>query len=157
MLSAGGDGPGVAGDAGMRMTWMIASLSLVLLGCDYLPPPFGTADAGLTPVDPSAPVCNYNGKTYADGAEFPADDGCNSCKCNPTGATPGGWGCTAKACPDAGAPTCNYNGKIYADGAEFPADDGCNRCKCNPSGDTPGKWGCSLIGCSGLGKPDAAQ
>jgi hypothetical protein len=39
---------------------------------------------------------------YDDGAEFPAADGCNQCKCNPTGNRPGGVGCSVKRCSDAG-------------------------------------------------------
>jgi hypothetical protein len=42
--------------------------------------------------------CNYNGTLYDDGAVFPAGDGCNSCKCNPTGCMPGKWGCSLVGC-----------------------------------------------------------
>src|SRR5687767_4521279 len=115
----------------MRITYLAAAV-LALCACSLEPNP--SVDAAPAPTSPDGPVaCNYNGKLYADGAEFPADDGCNSCKCNPSGITPGVWGCSLKACPSTDAPVaCNYNGKLYADGAEFPADDGCNNCKCNP-------------------------
>jgi hypothetical protein len=42
--------------------------------------------------------CNYKGTLYDDGAVFPADDGCNSCKCNPSGCMPGQWGCSLVGC-----------------------------------------------------------
>lgn len=38
--------------------------------------------------------CDYNGKTYAVGATYPASDGCNTCTCGDSGAT----GCTTMAC-----------------------------------------------------------
>jgi hypothetical protein len=74
------------------MLLRLAMLGLILTGC-----------ADDAPVDTT---CDYEGTIYADGEEFPASDGCNSCKCNPTGATPGEWGCSlvdceALTCPNA--------------------------------------------------------
>lgn len=66
--------------------------------CDdggYCVPPPTTTDAG-------APQCNYMGTLYDDGAVFPAADGCNTCKCNPSGNTPGAWGCSLRGCPPDG-------------------------------------------------------
>ena len=48
--------------------------------------------------------CNYNGTLYDDGEVFPAGDGCNTCKCNPTGCMPGRWGCSLVGCHDGGPP-----------------------------------------------------
>ena len=105
----------------------------------------GSVDAGVT--------CDYQGKTYALGATFPAGDGCNTCTCGTNGQT--GWvvACMLKACPntdaglteggmadgpistsDGGVASCTYNGKTYAAGADFTATDGCNTCSCDSGG-----------------------
>jgi hypothetical protein len=132
---------------GMRITYLGAAVLSLLAAC--LPEANPGVDAAPAPASTDAPVaCNYHGTLYADGAEFPANDGCNNCKCNPSGTTPGLWGCSLKRCPSVDAPVaCNYKGTSYPDGAEFPADDGCNNCKCNPSGTTPGQWGCTAKAC----------
>ena len=49
------------------------------------------------------PQCDYHGTLYDDGELFPAGDGCNTCKCNPDGQSPGEFGCSLVACFDAGA------------------------------------------------------
>lgn len=49
-----------------------------------------------------ATTCSYGGKTYAEGASFPATDGCNTCTCGAGGMV----GCTKMACPPP-PPACN--------------------------------------------------
>jgi hypothetical protein len=141
------------------MTILAAGAALLFTACAMPTDPVPNTSGG--PLQ-----CNYMGTLYDDGAEFPAADGCNSCKCNP-GNTPGRWGCSLKLCADAGPEVtppaldgpvqCNYMGTLYDDGAEFPAADGCNSCKCNPGGSTPGQWGCSLKGCSQSDVPEATS
>jgi hypothetical protein len=67
--------------------------------------------------------CRYNGVTYAAGASFPSDDGCNSCTCNGSNV-----GCTKRAClPDAGGTDAD------AGSAETIAcDDGTGATNCCP-------------------------
>jgi len=68
-------------------------LSLSMLGCGNQAPasPSGTPMATLEPRD----SCHLtDGTTAAAGAVAPADDGCNTCTCGPTG-----WSCTEIACP----------------------------------------------------------
>lgn len=101
-------------------------------------PPIGSpmADAG---------ACTYGGKSYAEGANFPSSDGCNTCSCSG-----GGVACTRRACfPDAGpaqpdaAPAkpdaaadagggCRLGDKVYRAGEAF--SDGCNSCACTVGG-----------------------
>lgn len=45
--------------------------------------------------------CDYGGATYQTGNEFCAEDGCNSCQCNPEGTV--GIACTQKDCSAGGA------------------------------------------------------
>jgi hypothetical protein len=86
------------------MRTMIA-VCLLLAACSEKQDPVVSpaADAG-----PGATTCSYAGKQYDDGAVFPASDGCNECKCNPTGNRPGQVGCSLKACQgDAAAADTN--------------------------------------------------
>ncbi|APR81049.1 Hypothetical protein A7982_06396 [Minicystis rosea] len=78
--------------------------------------------------------CEWMGKTYPQGAEFPAGDGCNTCTCDAGGQV----GCTLIACA-----TCDYDGQTYKPGESFPATDGCNTCTCDASGNV----GCTEIAC----------
>jgi hypothetical protein len=88
--------------------------------------------------------CNYKGTLYPDGAEFPADDGCNMCKCN-TGGKPGVWGCSQKLCGDGGPAsetggndaqfemTCQGpNGGVATHGTVFSSGNLC--CTCTATG-----------------------
>lgn len=76
--------------------------------------------------------CFYEGKTYADGARFPASDGCNTCSCNA-----GVVGCTLLGCSTG----CQYNGQSYQPGQSFKID--CNSCSCG----TDGRISCTEIAC----------
>lgn len=69
-------------------------LRAVAIGC--LLAFFGCADDG----GPQQTTCDYHGTIYEDGEIFSAGDGCNECKCNPDGNTPGEWSCTQIACAD---------------------------------------------------------
>ncbi len=62
--------------------------------------------AACTGSGEAPPKCDYFGTLHEDGEIFPAKDGCNSCKCNPHGDTPGRYGCSLVLCnpPDAGPP-----------------------------------------------------
>lgn len=78
--------------------------------------------------------CEYDGKSYQDGASFPSSDGCNSCACDA-----GEVVCTARACFIG----CLHGGKTYQPGQQFPADDGCNTCSCAEGGQVS----CTEKGC----------
>ena len=74
----------------MRILLAISLVAFLASGCDDDEPA-------------AAAVCVYQDQTYADGELFPAGDGCNSCKCNPDGQSPGKLGCSLRHCdPDAG-------------------------------------------------------
>ena len=76
--------------------------------------------------------CVYEGKSYADGAGFPASDGCNTCSCND-----GEVGCTLLGCSTG----CQYGGRSYKVGESFKAD--CNTCTCAADGSVM----CTLVEC----------
>ena len=78
---------------------LLAAVLLLLSACTSSEEP--APDAFQSP-DGAGPQCNYNGTLYDDGEIFPAGDGCNSCKCNPDGVSPGEYGCSLIACDDAG-------------------------------------------------------
>lgn len=78
-------------------------------------------------------TCEYNGKTYQHGENFPSTDGCNTCSCDA-----GRVACTEKAC----TASCTYNGKTYKHGESFPSSDGCNTCGCSN-----GQVACTLRAC----------
>lgn len=68
---------------------------------------------GCTEDNPSAPTqCEWNGALYDDGEVFPAGDGCNSCKCNELGDTPGEVSCSLIYCPDTECPN-NFREQAY--------------------------------------------
>ncbi len=46
------------------------------------------------PIEPIAPVCEWNGVGYSVGERFPAGDGCNHCFCDEGGSV----ACTEMAC-----------------------------------------------------------
>jgi hypothetical protein len=79
--------------------------------------------------------CEYDGKTYEDGASFLDSEGCNTCEC-----ADGKVACTGKACFDG----CYYAGNVHAPGESFLADDGCNTCTCAEDGNVE----CTLLGCN---------
>jgi hypothetical protein len=79
-------------------------------------------DAGAR-LDTPAGGCTYAGKTYAPGASFASDDGCNVCTCAAGGAV----GCTKRACAPCalpGALTFRDEGglRAYADDQSLSAD-----------------------------------
>lgn len=80
-------------------------------------------------------TCEYGGKTYQPGDSFPADDGCNTCSCSPSG----GVGCTLMYCSGG----CDYQGEHYEPGESFTASDGCNTCTCEAGGSIS----CTEMGC----------
>jgi hypothetical protein len=57
-------------------------------------------DGGPRTDGDTAGGCRYNGVTYASGASFPAEDGCNSCTCGG-----GSVGCTKRGCVSDGGST----------------------------------------------------
>jgi pacifastin inhibitor LCMII len=76
--------------------------------------------------------CAYQGKTYAEGARFPAEDGCNSCACQA-----GSISCTQIGC----TPVCQSGGQSYKPGQSFKVD--CNTCTCQAGGGLT----CTAIAC----------
>ncbi|XP_062512712.1 uncharacterized protein LOC134188563 [Corticium candelabrum] len=92
---------------------------------------------GVGTTKPTIPVggCTYNGRKYALGSEFPADDGCNTCNC-----IEGVVSCTEIACPPQGV--CIYRGRTLPEGQKFLSDDGCNECHCSG-----GSIGCTEAYC----------
>lgn len=136
----------------------------------------GSGTSGVTGADAGAGAgCSFQGQVYADGASFPAGDGCNTCRCS--GAT---VECTARGCDpdDAGLPSggaggaeatggsggelhdagstdagaaCEYQGQTYPNGAQFAAGDGCNQCGC-----TNGMVQCTALWCPDDAGSDAA-
>jgi len=58
-------------------------------------------------------TCEYNGKTYEDGEEFEATDGCNTCTCEK-----GDVSCTEKVCDEAN----NTLGDEYEDWVNFQSE-----------------------------------
>lgn len=118
--------PGLTSCASLALlVWCLAGCGGVAKGGDS----GGNAGSG------SVLSCQYAGKTYADGASFPSDDGCNSCSCGA-----GQVGCTARACAD----TCVYGGKTHPIGLSFPSDDGCNTCSCSAAGQVS----CTNLACA---------
>ena len=81
--------------------------------------------------------CNYGGKVYPNGANYPAGDGCNTCSCR-NGQTI----CTKIACTNG----CTYNGKKYKHGDTFKSIDGCNTCSCSN-----GRVACTKKACAKCG------
>jgi hypothetical protein len=76
--------------------------------------------------------CVYEGKTYPDGARFPASDGCNSCTCHA-----GSLSCTLVDCVGG----CQHGGQSYQPGQTFKLD--CNTCVCQADG----SFSCTGIAC----------
>jgi hypothetical protein len=89
--------------------------------------------------------CVYDGKTHADGARFPAGDGCNNCACEA-----GVVGCTLLDCVTG----CESDGKSYRPGQTFERE--CNTCTCQADGEIscteiaceepPGEAACKVAG-----------
>jgi len=119
------------------------------------PIPCSAGDGGPQ-VDASADVaatCTYGGKTYADGATFPAADGCNTCSCSTAGMT-----CTTTACPltDGGATmggcrpgqdqTCNENPAISSLRGKCQPDGTCV-CASGAPNPTTGRCPDPITGC----------
>jgi len=73
---------------------------------------------------------------YEVGAEFPAGDGCNTCRC----AGDGELVCTLASCEDPPPPPpparCRRGGEAWEEGDVFPDGDGCNVCTCGVDGET---------------------
>jgi hypothetical protein len=91
----------------------------------------GAAGAGAASGAAGA-SCTYQGKTYPDGARFPASDGCNGCSCQA-----GSVSCTLLGCPTG----CQYQGQSYQTGQSFKVD--CNTCTCEADGSVS----CTEAGC----------
>ncbi|MGB0592120.1 MAG: hypothetical protein ACPGU1_20750 [Myxococcota bacterium] len=70
--------------------------------------------------------CTFNGESVAVGVSVPADDGCNSCECTPSGEML----CTQMPC----AVMCEDETGQYAFGESWQAADGCNTCVCMADG-----------------------
>lgn len=83
------------------------------------------------------------------GETFPAEDGCNTCRCEADGRV----ACTLIGCEpgdggaSGGGDVCQYGGKTYRAGDTFPSTDGCNSCSCGPGGSV----GCTERACLPLG------
>jgi len=92
----------------------------------------GGAAAGAAAAGAASSSCAYQGKTYAEGATFPAADDCNHCSCHA-----GQVACTLLGC----AIGCESGGQSYQPGQTFKVD--CNSCTCEPDGSIA----CTAIGC----------
>jgi hypothetical protein len=94
---------------------MVLGITALLVGC-----------GGSSQRSPQkSGACEYDGKSYDDGASFKASDGCNNCTCEAGEAS-----CTLLGCVDG----CVYEGKEYAVGASFASVDACNLCSCGADG-----------------------
>jgi hypothetical protein len=114
-----------------RRTWLLAAaLSAPLC--------MGVSDCSDAVVGDKK-VCEYDGKVYAHGDDFPSEDHCNTCTCGVDGEV----SCTLLGCGG----TCDYEGKTYAESERFPAADGCNTCTCTSTG-----VACTEEGCGDGGK-----
>ena len=91
----------------------------------------GAAGGGAT-AGAAGSSCAYQGKSYPDGARFPASDGCNSCACQA-----GSVSCTLLACTQG----CQSGGQWYQPGQTFKLD--CNTCTCQVDGSVS----CTEAGC----------
>lgn len=80
-----------------------------------------SACGGRQATSAGAASCDYDGKTYPDGASFPSADGCNSCSCEA-----GSVACTTRAC----APSCSDISTRY--GAAVDAAKTCDPAAANP-------------------------
>ena len=121
--SSGSSGPHLASGVAVRTLSIVGTLVMLLAAaCSDSTGPVRDA-GGQSPADSATSLpnpaacegpdgstegdtttkCNYHGTLYDDGAVFPARDGCNTCKCNPSGCMPGRWGCSLIACRDGGA------------------------------------------------------
>lgn len=117
------------------MRQVFSLLAFALLDCAV-----GCAGRHTTlPPDQDAKSCTYEGKTYADGEQFPAGDGCNTCSCDE-----GTIGCTLIGCNPNNAASCKVGGVVYPHGANNIQDPfSCNKCSCNAGG-----LACTEIGCT---------
>lgn len=59
-----------------------------------------SASSGGSAGAPGRKNCVYEGKTYAEGASFPASDGCNSCSCDSGQLACTQLGCHVRRCDD---------------------------------------------------------
>jgi hypothetical protein len=93
--------------------------------------------AGASASDPAGASgsCVVDDQIYADGASFPASDGCNTCTCQH-----GQTACTQSACGG----FCQKGDRIYQAGETVPAEDGCNACTCEADGTVS----CTLLDCA---------
>jgi len=92
----------------------------------------------VTSTDSGSGSCVVGDQVYADGASFPAKDGCNTCSCQH-----GAVACSHAVC----GVVCHQGSKTYQPGDSFPASDGCNICSCQAGGSIA----CSLTLCGGGG------
>jgi hypothetical protein len=103
----------------------IITACLLLAACSDDSGPSVSPGAPLgADASPGAVTCSYAGKQYDDGAVFPASDGCNECKCNPSGNTPGQVGCSLKACLDGSPPSADTGAVGICEGPEGSATHG---------------------------------
>ncbi len=124
-----------------------------------------TIDAGRSSNDasdaedsPAAQACTYNGRTYPEGTEWFAADGCNECTCQG-----GHAGCSLVPCDADAGGRPSYSCGSYSYGVTFPSADGCNICECGfywyrvPVGSATSSVlvSCTLYDCSGSPVGDA--
>ena len=121
--------------------------------------PLGVCSAGgecLSAGAVSCTGCTYNGTTYAPGASFPDEDGCNTCSCSEEGLV----ACTEIACvPPPG--NCRVGNLTLNNGDSVFCPDGCNSCSCQDGLLTETLKGCPPLPeievCDGPTTDDASQ
>jgi hypothetical protein len=102
---------------------------------------------------------DHTGRSRPVGASWIARDGCNTCRCLESGATP----CTKKFCQntpaaalrdgDSATSCVDHNGRSRPVGTSWTARDGCNQCRCLKSGATP----CTKKFCGNIPTSDGDQ
>ncbi len=88
-------------------------------------------DFCLMPDPDCSAGCEYNGKTYGLGEQFPATDGCNTCTCGEAGV-----GCTKMACAPCDPTLICGQAITCVDGKQYPTTCGPANCD-QPIGDCP--------------------
>ncbi|CAC5406731.1 unnamed protein product [Mytilus coruscus] len=97
--------------------------------------------------------CNYNGKQFNVGENWPTTDGCNTCSCH-SGKLVVRMTCTENDC-DSGKRSsvyqrgfhCKYEEKQFNVGESWTASDGCNTCICH-AGDLLVRMTCTEKACA---------
>ncbi|KYG02470.1 hypothetical protein BE21_54945 [Sorangium cellulosum] len=121
----------------MTGTWLavLLALSATAAGCGR--DDAGAAGSGSGDRSAGGGSCTYAGRAHAQGEEFPAGDGCNTCRCEH-----GALVCTTVACE-----SCWHGDRWYRKGEQVNAREGCRACSCASEGD------CRWVACADAATP----